>query len=354
MAAKENSAAQTNALAGDPHNQRLEFFHVPSGKCVWFKAFITQYEDIYTSQWQPEQVYGRMDPLMTFQNTTRQISIGFDVVAEGEADAIENLAKFSLLTQMLYPSYESGGATTIKASPYFKLKFMNWAVDAEWYEGLLGTVNGFNFAPKLDMGVFQGGRTGLDIFPKVISVAFQFTVLHQHSMGWQNKTFMGKDFPYGVPVVGGECSDDNDNDGNANPPDGGAAQSTTPEGNGAARRANNASGDVTGNTPSRRAIARGAPEANPAGAQAVATITTPGGGTSMTEAPVNTKLIHGPRPPSSFTPLIDPNSATLVDPYTLISSGNTAAGQKYNRNLQSPTPDSTLRPRRTPIKPRGT
>ena len=49
----------------------IEFFHMPSGESVSFKAFLTNFSDSFEADWGEEEVYGRMDPIMTFQGTKR-------------------------------------------------------------------------------------------------------------------------------------------------------------------------------------------------------------------------------------------------------------------------------------------
>jgi len=196
------SSDQTNELA-NKGRQIIDFFHVPTGHSINFKAFLTQFDDAYASEWNSENVFGRMDPMMTFQRTGRQISIGFDVVAGSVSEAIDNFERASLLIQMLYPSYEvGGGATTIKNSPYFKLQFMNLATNISNQDfstaeedGLLGTVNGFSMSPTLDMGFFQDPES-FEIFPKVFNLSCTLSVLHQHQLGWIQKSPSDGSFPY--------------------------------------------------------------------------------------------------------------------------------------------------------------
>ena len=214
MASQENetfkfSSDFSNELA-NKGKQIIEFYHVPTGHSVNFKAFLTQFDDTYASEWSSENVFGRMDPIMTFQRTGRQISIGFDVVAGSHLEADDNISRASLLLQMLYPTYEGGGggATTIKSSPYFKLQFLNLASNAgmDWStaeeSGLLGTISGFTMSPNLDVGFFQD-LDGNNLYPKVFNLACTFTVLHQHSLGWVQKTPLESSFPY-LNIVEGD------------------------------------------------------------------------------------------------------------------------------------------------------
>ena len=81
-----------------------------------------------------------MDPIQTFKNTKRVISLGWDVVASSVEEAIINLDKCQRLFSMLYPVYETHdpkvpGSTTMVASPLFKLKFVNLIQDVSYGGG---------------------------------------------------------------------------------------------------------------------------------------------------------------------------------------------------------------------------
>ena len=43
-----------------------------------FPAFLTDFSQTFTPKWNEEEVYGRMDPITTFQGTKRQIDFSFD------------------------------------------------------------------------------------------------------------------------------------------------------------------------------------------------------------------------------------------------------------------------------------
>jgi len=191
--------------------QTVEIYHIPSKYSVIFKAMMTQFEDAYTSNWTSEQAYGRMDPLQTYQNTSRVMSMGFDVVASSQPEAVTNLQKVSSLAQFLYPAYDADGL--ISSSPFCRIQFMNWSTDAKGLNsqraaqtGLMGTINGFTFAPDLDAGVFDDGAENR-LYPKKLNVSFSFTVLHNHAMGWA-ETESGLAPRAGLfPYIGGVAND---------------------------------------------------------------------------------------------------------------------------------------------------
>ena len=178
---------QTEALQNSL-GQFISFEHVPSGKIVYFKAFLTKYTDAYKSNWKGETGYGRMDNVQMFQQTTRQVSIGFKVIAGSLEEAKDNLTKISTFAQMLYPTFESnGGVQTIKAAPLIKIKFMNWAQNSQTRSGLLGACGGFTFSPTMEPGVFttrELGGTNV-IYPKEVMIDTSLTIIHEHPLGWK-------------------------------------------------------------------------------------------------------------------------------------------------------------------------
>jgi hypothetical protein len=162
-----------------------------------FKAFITEYTDEYASNWSSTEVFARMDPIWTFQNTKRTIRLAFDVPSFDEAEAKKNLEKLSKLSRMMYPSYSTTEKVSIMSeSPIFRLKFMNLIQSTTDGKGLVGIIPTFTFAPDIDQGFHIDG---VNITPKTLNVSLDFNVLHQHALGYNSsKKFLeGSDkFPY--------------------------------------------------------------------------------------------------------------------------------------------------------------
>ena len=180
-------ADQTNELA-NRGGQQIQFMHVATGKVVNFKAFLTAFADNYRSNWKGEEGYGRMDNIQIFKNTSRSITLGFSVPAASVVESINNMKNLSTLTQMLYPTFDSGGdqfgasARTIKSSPLWKVKFMNWIQNSKDGSGLLVACKGFSFAPRMDDGVFHRGTS---IYAKAFDVSITLDVIHEHTLGWE-------------------------------------------------------------------------------------------------------------------------------------------------------------------------
>jgi len=233
------------------HNKiYIQFFHLPSGLTVDFKGFITDYTESYNVSFNEQEVYGRMDPIATYQGTKRKLALSWSLVAESDAEAYENWKKLQIYIKMLYPSYkkfvfgkdaagQDFSATTLASPPLLKLKFMNLIADSSIMElekgplvdkmvrkikysdggdartgGLLVVPGSLNVNPQFaDRGalLLPGGEPGarniypgasLDggkpkhqnsvtdaqapvVLPYEIALSTEFTVLHQHDLGFQ-------------------------------------------------------------------------------------------------------------------------------------------------------------------------
>ena len=205
--------------------QFIEIFHIPSGQSVKFKAYITDFQDKYESEWQSAPVYGRMDPIHQYQGTKRIISLDWEVPSMSIAEAKLNHQKMSLLFSMLYPSYDAVGAngssnaTSISTSPIFRLKFANLIQDPTTGEeggevetsGLVGAISGFIYAPDFsDMGFIDNVKSNPSsltrqtaygtLYPKLSKLSLEYTVFHTFQLGWDGREKRTKEFPYGVDM----------------------------------------------------------------------------------------------------------------------------------------------------------
>jgi len=186
-----------------PGQGLLQVQHLASQTQVNFMAFITDFGDKFTSDWNTEQVYGRMDPIATFRGTTRVIAVGWTLPASSVAQGYENLIKCQKLVRMLYPNYSSAfNVNTIEQSPLVRVKFSNLiskGLGSDIEDGLLGYIGGITFSPVIDDGFFDQSRpegqaststySGHDsvtgyLAPKTIKLSFSLTVLHEKPLGW--------------------------------------------------------------------------------------------------------------------------------------------------------------------------
>ena len=164
---------------------RLEITHLPTDYSVAFSAFIDQMSDSYNSEWNAEQVHGRMDPIGTYTHTTRAISVVWMVPASSPEMAQDNLDKVNRLVTFLYPTYsDSVGATTMNQGPMWGVKFGNLICNAQTGGPLLGWVRGITVDPAFEEGVFTLDKGDIRYLPKTLRLNFELRVIHEHDLGW--------------------------------------------------------------------------------------------------------------------------------------------------------------------------
>jgi hypothetical protein len=194
----------TQGLPGeqDLYNKgfRLEIYHLPTDYSVAFSAMIEQMSDAYNSEWNSEQVFGRMDPVGTYSHTTRAISVAWKVPASSFQMAKDNLDKINRLVSFLYPTYsDKVGATTMNQGPLWGVKFGNLICNADTGGPLVGWVRGITVDPILEDGVFTDDArgtllnaetgasrppVGIAYYPKTLRLNFELRVTHEHDLGW--------------------------------------------------------------------------------------------------------------------------------------------------------------------------
>ena len=209
----------------------LSFRNVRNNSDVFFKAFITAFNETYTPNFNATEVFGRTDPIQQYKNTTRNITLAWKLPASSESEAYENLGKVQELLKMLYPTYLSENALTLSQAPLVRLKVMNLLQKNKSepipayqttnpenlyndYMGISGAQNGLlgvitsctvNHNLEGPEGVFEKEQIGT-ILPKLIDINISFTPLHEQTLGYGTSDSMDY-FPYGVELFGGEQSD---------------------------------------------------------------------------------------------------------------------------------------------------
>ena len=213
------SYIQSPSLIKNPFFE-IKITHLPTNQLIVLPGWVTQFSDNFTSNWNPQNVYGRMDPLATFENTQRQITLAFDVVSANLDEAIANLASVNKLIEFLYPVYENSAgpsnARTIQnvlnAAPLIGLEWTNLVSRPGDGTKLVGFLRGANYSPEITEGGFvkgtkqiievegegemnldtnavesqlvRGTTTKKAFIPKKLNVSLDYTVLHTHLTGW--------------------------------------------------------------------------------------------------------------------------------------------------------------------------
>ena len=208
---RTNSEAYT--AADDAYaNKGMEllFEHMPSGKLINFKAFITSYNESFALDWASETVLGRLDPLYMFKQTTRSVTLGFKMPASTTGEGFENVYRLDRLRSFVYPLYaDSTNALSIAEAPLVRISVLNLLTDgtaSRTYSQLFGTLAQSSQGAKLQHGalaiiknintnfnlgnhaVFEAGSQvdGLPIrgiIPQFIEVSIDFTIIHDDMLG---------------------------------------------------------------------------------------------------------------------------------------------------------------------------
>lgn len=205
MSLKSNYESQKEAV--------LKIKSAQGGEIIKFPAFLTSFTNSFQSNWNEERVYGRIDPIGTFQSTKRSINIVFDIVAYDEKAARINISNINAVSTMLYPSYSdasgenfqrgvdddgnplittSGNALTISKAPLVEMKFGNLIQDGGGF--LLGWIGTWSANPVLDMGMYTP-RPGV-FLPKVYNATLDFTPQHRGDLAFNSSSMTKAKFPY--------------------------------------------------------------------------------------------------------------------------------------------------------------
>ena len=165
--------------------------------------YFTEFSDVIQTKYNETTTYGRMDPLVNYQGSTRKIQIGlqintlsYDQEYNNKAETVHRL--ITRLQKMQYPVYEKGeNALTIRSPPIVAVKMFNLIRDGDGAE-LLCAMDGFSFTPKaganlssspyLRFGEKQVATPddavdGSMAF-KQYNFKFSFTVLHRRPVGF--------------------------------------------------------------------------------------------------------------------------------------------------------------------------
>jgi len=181
----------------------------------------------FNPTYEPLAAYGRMDPIVTYKNTTRSMTISFTCQAHHLRDkpsgVVNNIRNINLLTQLLYPAYFPDGTTingdpsaVLGAPPFFRIRYGNYIGSfkrggefmGESESGLTGYIKGFSHKlgsiPKNVAFGKQGMDAGYRALPRKIDVGFSFDVIHDKLVGWYRGEFSPNGYGYNFPYNAGE------------------------------------------------------------------------------------------------------------------------------------------------------
>lgn len=171
-------------------------------KVMQFPAFLTEISDTRNSMWSTNEIYGRINPIYTYKNTVRKISIAFDVPCSSVDDSIKfnSLLRIDMKNSM-YSNYKSReeepSRFSIATPPFHRIRYCNLIKSNRSYtqtdssgnliqDGIFGWLDGYNFSPKIEDGFFINRK---NYFAKMFSVNLTLNVIHEHLLGTKESSY---------------------------------------------------------------------------------------------------------------------------------------------------------------------
>ena len=100
------------------------YFHdLRTNEFLSFHAFIANVNESFAPNYNSSTPYGRVDPVMTYTNTTRTFNLSFHVVATSEEDFDMMYVKLNKLVTLVYPQWTKGRLVTDADGRQFRQPF---------------------------------------------------------------------------------------------------------------------------------------------------------------------------------------------------------------------------------------
>lgn len=150
-------------------------------RSVYFRPVNLQFNATFTPEWAEGSTFGRVDPVVGYQKTTRTVSLQFEVHAFAPEDVRVMYNKMTWLASMCYPSYGEDGL--IRSGPVTRLRIGDaFSAESGGLPGVIRTL-GFDFSEAL-----WELKRGMKV-PRSYKVAVDFLTLHEGPVGLLNGVF---------------------------------------------------------------------------------------------------------------------------------------------------------------------
>lgn len=148
-------------------------------RTVYFRPIITSFAENFTPEWNKQQLFGRVDPVATYQSTGRGVSLGFKLIAFGPEDIKTIYQKLHWLKSMVYPEYDSN--LGYRSGPVVRMRIGDAinALGPEGGRGLPGIIESLDFDYTEAMWELKKGYK----LPRHVDVSMQFTIIHDVPIG---------------------------------------------------------------------------------------------------------------------------------------------------------------------------
>ena len=172
----------------------LTIKHIASGHKITFKTYkLLDFAESYDTSWNSESVFGRMDPIVTYQGTQRTINFSIKLGDATQKQMKAYLQACDALAKFQYPIYESSdNSLSLARPPLLEVSLANY-IRSSTGGPLTCVMNGYKFDPSdgvtlataprvVKMTQEAGGDTAL--LPISVLLSFNLIVLHSQTPGY--------------------------------------------------------------------------------------------------------------------------------------------------------------------------
>jgi hypothetical protein len=150
-------------------------------RSIYFRPMNLAFSNAISPEWTEASSFGRTDPILGYQKTSRTYSVSFELHAFAPEDLEVMYKKMTWLTSMCYPSY--GLDSLMRSGPVTRMRIGDAvATESGGISGVIKSLN-FDFADAL-----WELKQGLKV-PRSFKVSVDFQVLHEGPVGILNGAF---------------------------------------------------------------------------------------------------------------------------------------------------------------------
>jgi hypothetical protein len=150
-------------------------------RSVYFKPLNLQFAMAFAPEFSDASTFGRVDPVVGYQRTTRSMNVSFEVHAFSPEDLENIYRKMVWLSSMCYPSYSSDALMT--SGPVTRMRIGDVVATADG--GVPGVIKSLNFDFADAIWELQKGFK----VPRSYKVSIDFLALHDGTVGNVNGAF---------------------------------------------------------------------------------------------------------------------------------------------------------------------
>jgi hypothetical protein len=184
----------------------LTIEYVALKKSLRLPGSVATFKDNFAPKYNKENVYGRMDPIVTYQGTGRTMSLTWSVDITSTQSQTESILRaLGDLAKFMYPVYQDAnynrlGTGTMVAPPVLRFRLDNamggnlgLMKNTLSSGGILGIVDSFTYLSfvtglqggEINVTRILDSKNDLKLIPTHAEVSFEITVLHETGkVGW--------------------------------------------------------------------------------------------------------------------------------------------------------------------------